>query len=130
MVSKLSLYFSLPNISAISSVHTHTNKTPSDGTFIPTSPVLPAADVWYRAAAASGSPNIAPWFPPSLLRCVQAQAVQAACRRATLLPVAPGGKSPSMQRWSGGQHPHPTIWDRNQGSQGKDGGNRKQIPQN
>lgn len=110
MVSKLSLYFSLPSMSVMSSawaqimkqiknIHIASGAFKYQYSINSNSYNLNQTAVTHRGAAAWDSPDIPPWFP-LFLRCYAPAVVElAACRRAIQLPASLVGKSPSRGHW-------------------------------
>lgn len=113
IVSKLILYFSLPNRSVMSSaptyahIHLHILFHLSFQTLL-----FDSADSIYLGSASSDSWGTASWSPLSPTHCAPLAVEQAASRQATQPPAALEGKSPSRERWWGGRLLPPTIWDR------------------
>lgn len=117
IISKLSLYFSLPNRSVMSSAQTyaymHIHICYNNKFHFPTfQTLLSDWGATYLESASSDSSDTASWSPLSPMHCALPGVGQAVFRQATQPPAALEDKSPSRGRWWGGQLPPPAIWDR------------------
>lgn len=113
IVSKLSLYFSLPNRSVMSSAQTYAyiHLHSFFSFFFPNS-VIRFADSTHLASASSDSWDTASWSPLSPLHCALLAVEKGASHQATQPPAALEDKSPSRGRWWGGRLLPPTTWER------------------